>query len=285
MPSVKNTKVLFMGTPLFAAPSLDKLITEGYSIVGVVTQPDKPTGRDKTLTPPPIKQLAGKHRLPVFQFTKLNTEAIQTIVELKPDVIVLVAFGQLLPPALLDIPKFGVINLHPSLLPAYRGPAPIQTAILNGEKRTGLSLMLLDAEMDHGPILAQKTFDILEDDTTESLTNSLACEGAEFLAAVLPQYLRGETKPQTQDHSVATYTRRLTRQDAQINWQDPAEKIYNQVRAYYPWPGAWVYSAGKVVKILKTHLDAGELIIDTVQPEGKQPMSYNDYLNGHQPLV
>lgn len=282
---IKEAKIVFLGTPEFSLPALNKLIDNGYNIVGVITRTDQPVGRKQILTSPPIKQLAEKNNLPVFQFKKFDAEAIAQIKELQPDLMVLVAYGKILPAEFLNIPKFGVLNIHPSLLPKYRGPSPIQSAILNGETKTGISIIKLDAEMDHGPIVAQQEFEIIDDDDYQSLGSALACEGAELLVSTLPAYLAGEIQPTEQDHSAATYTKILSKEDGEIDWKKTPIEIYCQIRAFYPWPGAWTDNTGKRVKILKAHIDPNaELIIDQVQPEGKEPMRYQDYLNGNEPL-
>jgi len=294
-----NIKIVFMGTPQFAVPCLLKLKEADYNLIGVITQPDKPTGRQQKLTPPPVKIEAQKLNLPIYQFNKLDQEAIKKIKELNPDLIIVVAYGKILPAEILALPPHGCLNIHPSLLPHYRGPSPIQTAIFKGEKQTGITIIKLDQKLDHGPIIAQETFDILNDDNAESLSNNLACEGAELLIKILPDYLENKIKSQPQDDSQATFTKIITQEDAKINWRETPPEIDCQIRAFYPSPGAWTNitgppaealssrraQVGKKVKILKAHLEEGELVIDQVQPESKKAMSYNDYLQGNEPLV
>jgi len=198
----------------------------------------------------------------------------------------LVAYGKILPKKILDIPPHGVINLHPSLLPQYRGPTPIQEAILDGQNQTGVSIIKLDEKTDHGPIIAQKKLEILEDDNNESLSNSLACEGADFLIKVLPDYLQSKLTPKEQSDKFASYTKLISPQDTKINWKKSPLEIYHQIRAYSPRPGAWTDITGKRVKILKASLNEnGELEIDEVQPPGKKKMPYSEYLKGNEPLV
>jgi methionyl-tRNA formyltransferase len=280
----EEIKILFFGTPKFSLPALTQLKENDFNIIGVVTQPDKPAGRKKILTPPPIKLLAEKLQLPVYQWEKNDKEVLEKINKIKPDLIVVVAYGKILPKELVNLPPYGCLNLHPSLLPKYRGPSPIQTAILNGETKTGVTIIKLDQETDHGPIVAQKEFDILEDDDYESLSNSLACEGAEVLVKIIPNYIAGEIKPKEQNHAQATESKIIEKNDGEINWQKNPAEIDQQIRAYHPWPGAWTEATGKRVKILKAHLENGELFLDWVQPEGKEPMRYDDFLNGNEPL-
>ncbi|MEK7139088.1 MAG: methionyl-tRNA formyltransferase [Patescibacteria group bacterium] len=279
--------ILLFGSPDFAGPTLEKLTADQrFNLLGVVTQPDQPAGRHQTLTPPPLKTAALKLDLPVYQFPSLKKdEAVAVIRQLAPDVIVVVAYGKIIPQTVLDIPRHGCLNIHPSLLPKYRGASPIQAVLVNGDATTGVTIMQLDAEMDHGPILAQRAVDILADDTAESLRYSLSCEGAALLLNVLPDYLTGQITPQEQDHAAATFTKLLTSADAKIDWSKSAATIDGHIRAYTPWPGAWTDATGQRVKILKAHLEGDDLIIQRVQAEGKQAMDYGEYLKGHQPLL
>lgn len=279
-----ETKIVFMGTPEFAVPVLLHLAKNGYNLVGVITQPDRPSGRQMINTPPPIKLEAEKLNLPIYQFAKLDAAAIAKIAKLEPDLIIVAAYGNFLPKKLLELPKHGCLNLHPSLLPKYRGASPVATAILNGETKTGVSIILLDEEMDHGPIVAQTETEILEDDDGASLLYSLACEGADLLIKILPDHLAGKIMPQAQDDNEATLTKMFDKADGEIDWQKPPREINSKVRALYPWPGAWTDITGKRVKILKTHLEGEELFIDFVKPEGKEKMRYDEYLNGNEPL-
>lgn len=282
----QQTKVLFFGTPEFAVPTLERLAADPtWQIVGVVTQPDKPAGRSQQLTAPAVKVAASKLGLPVYQFPTLKDESAQkTMAALGAAVAVVVAYGKIIPQSVLDSVPHGFVNIHPSLLPKYRGASPIQSAMLAGELTTGVTVMVLDAEMDHGPILAQRTVDILDDDTAASLHHSLACEGADVLLSVLPDYLAGKLTPQPQDHAAATVTTLLEKDDGKIDWRSPAEYIDRHIRAMTPWPGAWTDITGKRVKVLKAHLVEQQLHVDVVQPEGKQPMDYGTYLRGNLPL-
>lgn len=255
---------IFFGTPKFAVIILEALIKAGYTPALIVTAPDKPKGRGHTLTPPPVKILAKKHDIPVLQPATLKSNEItNAIAALQPDLFVVAAYGKIIPNVVLAIPKKGGINVHPSLLPTYRGPSPIQAAILNGDDVTGVTIMLMDEEMDHGPILAQKTLSLrgatpqprgsdaaiqstnngiasLALATTgEELSGKLAHLGAQLLIETIPQWLSNKIKPQPQDHAKATYTRIITKEDGRINWQKSAEKIERMIRAYTPWPSAW----------------------------------------------
>jgi len=281
-----KTRVLFFGTPAFTLPALERLAADTrWQIVGVVTQPDKPAGRKQQLTAPAAKVTAAKLGLPVFQFPTLKDQAaLQTIVSLNADVAVVVAYGKIIPAVILDSIPHGFLNIHPSMLPKYRGSSPIQSAMLAGERTTGVTVMILDAETDHGPILAQREVNILDDDTSESLHYSLACEGADLLLAVLPDYLDGKLKPTPQDHTAATFTEQLEKDDGKIDWRMSAEAIDRHIRAMTPWPGAWTDITGKRVKVLKAHLVDQGLHLDVVQAEGKQPMDYGTYLRGNLPL-
>jgi len=280
---MKNSLV-FIGTSWFAVPILKKLHEEGVAVSLVITQPDRPAGRHQTLTPSPVKTLAEQLGLPVFQPEKLDQAAVSHIAAVNPEIIIVAAYGQLLPDALLALPSHGCLNIHPSLLPKYRGASPIQTAIFNGDTQTGVSIIVLDNNMDHGPIVAQRPVVILDDDTTESLGYGLAGESADLLLTILPDYLAGKLPAQLQDDHQATFTKQLTSADGHVDWQRTAGEIDCQIRAMHPWPGAWTISDGQRVKILKAHLLGGELMIDTVQPAGKPAMRYDDYRRGHPPL-
>ncbi len=284
MATLKDKKILFFGTPVFAVPALEALIKAGAQVVGVVTQPDRPTGRQQVLTSSPIKMAAQKLGLPIYQPDKLTAEVCEQLLALQAQVGVVVAYGGLIPKNLLNNLAHGVLNIHPSLLPKYRGPAPIQTAILNGDAQTGVTIIVLDEQIDHGPIVGQRPIEIIADDDSQSLSYNLACEGADLLINILPDYLSGQLLPQAQTESFATFTKKITTDDGQIDWQRSPFEIDCQVRAFNPEPGAWTSIDGQRVKILKTSLLNNELVIEKVQPAGKSPMFYTDYLRGHRPL-
>lgn len=288
-----NPKIIFIGTGQFAVPILENLIKNKYNIVKVITSPDKPTGRQRQLTASPVKEAALKHKLSLSQPENI-IDLKSEISAAKPDLIILAAYGRIIPKEILDIPRFGCLNLHPSLLPKYRGPSPIQTAILNGDQKTGLTIILMDEKIDHGPIIAQKELEITTDDNSQILEKKLAQLAANFLVEILPDYLQGEIKPKPQDESRASYTKILTKQDGQINWQQSAEQIARQARAFYPWPGTWTEFDGLRVKILKAKavenplvggatLPTGQgfLFLEMVQPAGKKPMTGQEFFRGH----
>jgi len=249
------TKLVFMGSPQFAVPALAALANE-YEIAAVFTQPDKPAGRGKVLTPVPIKTWAQAHGLPVYQprsFRK-EPEAVAALRALNPDLIVVAAYGLILPQSVLDIPPRGCVNIHGSLLPRHRGAAPITSAILAGDAETGITIMLMDAGMDTGPILSMAREPIQPDDTTASLSERMSRLGARLLMATLPKYLNGEIVPQPQPEDGVTYSPKINRADAQLDWTLPAFEIDRRVRAYVPWPVAYTGWNGQMVKVWKVRV-------------------------------
>lgn len=243
-------RIVFMGTPDFALPSLRRLVEDGYDIVGVYTRADQPAGRGRVLTPPPVKTAALELGLPVFQPSSLRQpEALEELASLRPDVIVVCAFGQLLRQPVLDIPPKGVVNVHPSLLPRHRGATPIQTAILAGDEETGVTIMLMDPGMDTGPILRQRSLAISPWDNGGSLDERLSRLAADLLSETLPLWLASEIEPQPQDEAQATYTSLIQKEDAAIDWTRPAVDIWRQVRAFNPWPGAFTTLDGEMLHI------------------------------------
>jgi methionyl-tRNA formyltransferase len=236
-------RIIFMGTAELSCASLEKLCAgRNFSVAAVVTQPDKPKGRELKLTPSPVKILAEKFQLPVLQPLKARDEGfISGLRTLQPDVLVVVAYGQILPQAILDLPKFGCINVHTSLLPKYRGAAPIQRAIADGETETGVTIMKMDAGLDTGPVLSMRRTPILPADDSQVLHDRLAQLGAELLVETIPGYVAGEILPQPQPLQGASYAAKIKKEDGQIDWDDPAEKIFNRLRAFTPWPGAFSF--------------------------------------------
>jgi methionyl-tRNA formyltransferase len=301
------TKILFMGTPQFAVPALAKLI-EAYDVVAVVTQPDAPAGRGKQLAQSPIKQLALSAGLPVLQPETLKPpDVVAQLRAFAPDCIVVAAFGQILRKPVLEMPRFGCINVHGSLLPRWRGASPVSAAIAAGDAVTGITLMQMDVGLDSGPMLSQREEPIRPDDTAGSLMERLAHIGADLLIETLPKYLAGELAPQTQDESLVTVCRQLKKEEGAIDWRKPATEIERHVRAMLPWPGAFTNVSGKRLKILSSQLSAfssqlspgtlfihknsvsvqcgeGALELLTVQPEGKKPMPAADFARGQQAL-
>lgn len=244
-------KYIFFGTPEFAVIILKALMDAGYTPTLVVAAPDKPKGRGRALAPPPVKTLAEQYGIPIIQPATLkDAETTQTIAALEPDLFIVAAYGAIIPKILLDIPKKGGLNIHPSLLPKYRGPSPVQAAILHGDETTGVTIILMDEKMDHGPILAQReltpniqcfspTLNVGRCPTAEELSVKLANLGAQLLIETIPKWLAAKIVPQPQDHHKTTYTKLITKEDGRIDWRKSAEEIERMVRAYTPWPSAW----------------------------------------------
>jgi methionyl-tRNA formyltransferase len=302
-----NTKIVFMGSPEFAVPTLQALVGK-FNVVGVVTQPDRPAGRGRKLTPPPIKSLAEEYGLPVIQPPRLRQpDAIEQLHNWKPDVIVVAAFGQILRPQVLDLPPQGCINVHASLLPRWRGAAPIRAAILHGDSQTGITIMRMDAGIDTGPILSQRAIPIEAGDNAETLGEKLARIGADLLIETLPGYLVGQISPTPQEDGLATYAPMLEKADGELDFNRSAIELERQVRAFYPWPGAFTHIwQGELLKILRasvvriSDLDrtlepgrrtvyhslpaigavGGLLVLEEVQPAGKKPMDGGVFLRG-----
>ncbi|TSC77815.1 MAG: methionyl-tRNA formyltransferase [Parcubacteria group bacterium Gr01-1014_29] len=240
----KSPKIIFFGTPQFSVIILQKLIQSGFVPSAVVTAPDKPAGRGQKISRSPVKVLAQSHGIPIFQPEKASDESfLNALNNVKPDVFVIAAYGKILPKKLLDIPLKGTLNVHPSLLPRHRGPSPIQASILTGDKDTGVTLMLTDEKMDHGPIISNCKFQIANRDeiTYRELHDKLANLGGELLVETLPKWIAGEIKPLPQNHEQATYTKLLTKEDGHIDWSKSAEEIDRRVRALNPWPGTWSF--------------------------------------------
>jgi methionyl-tRNA formyltransferase len=249
-----DLRVVFMGTAELACASLEALCrAPGGKVVAVVTQPDKPKGRDLKLLPTPVKVVAMEHGLPVHQPVKARApEFVDQLRQLAPDLIVVVAYGQILPQAILDIPKFGCLNVHTSLLPKYRGAAPIQWAIFNGDDETGVTIMRMDAGLDTGDMIAETRTSIADTDNAQTLHDRLAKLGAELLVRTIPEYVAGRITARPQPPEGASYARKIAKDDGRIDWSKPAREIWNLVRAFTPWPGAFTYLPGEgATKILK----------------------------------
>jgi methionyl-tRNA formyltransferase len=295
-------RVVFMGSPEFAVPSLKRL-AEIARLVGVVTQPDRPAGRGRVMTPPPIKILAEQMGIPVIQPEKLrNSESFERLKAWQPDLIAVTAFGQILRQNVLDLPRFGCINVHASLLPRWRGAAPIQASILHGDTQTGVTIMKLDAGMDTGPILAQRVEEILPEDTSGSLAERLAMIGADLLVETLPRYIDGKIQPIPQDDGLATQSPMIRKEEGLLNFEQPAELLARQIRAFQPWPGTFFHWMDGMLKVQKAHTmdglgkkagqklvvdgfpaiacSSGILVLDMVQPPGKKPMPGDIFLRG-----
>lgn len=245
-------KIVFAGTPEFAVPYLSGFIENpDFLVVGVVTQPDKPSGRKQELAASPIKALAQTQGWPIFQPEKMRGDAdfFTALSGLRADLLVVVAYGQIIPNSVLSIFPRGAINVHPSLLPKYRGASPIQSALLNGEKETGITIMLMDDKMDHGPILAQEKYSLTGDETNESLHFSLAKSGVPLLLSTIKSYLSGEIRPRIQDDFQATFCRTISKEDGHIDWSASAQEIKRRIHAFYPWPATWTTLEDKRLKI------------------------------------
>ncbi|NIQ95992.1 MAG: methionyl-tRNA formyltransferase [Desulfuromonadales bacterium] len=248
-----------MGTPAFALDTLKGLIDSGVDLCAVYTQPDRPKGRGRSLTPPPVKVLAEEHGIAVFQPAKLRApEAVEQLRSLEPDLIVVVAYGQILPKSVLEIPECGCINVHASLLPRYRGAAPINKAIIDGEEATGITTMLMDEGLDTGDMLVKKTLPIGPEETAGELHDRLALLGRETMEETLARLCAGTLKPQPQDDSQSSYAPMLKKEDGRIAWTRSAEEIHNQVRGLDPWPGAYTRLDGDVLKLFATSPQEGD---------------------------
>ncbi len=297
-------RIVFMGTPDYAAVTLQKLIDEKYDIAAVFAQPDKPVGRKQILTPPETKVLAQKYDIPVYQPKTLRDgEAYKVLKELNPDAIVVVAYGKILPKEILDLPKYGCINGHASLLPKLRGASPIQWAIVTGEKVTGVTTMLMDEGMDTGDILETAVIDIGDEETAEELFDRLSVISADLMISTLKKAQNNELSPKKQNHADATYAPIIKKEMAHLDFNKTADEICNAVRGFYSWPCAYCFINGKRIKVIKAkkaNLTAQEcgVVIDsnnklvisckggsveliTVQPEGAKIMSASQMLNGH----
>lgn len=295
-------KIIFMGTPDFAVSSLKALIASEHEVCAVFTQPDKPRGRKMIMTPPDVKVCAIENNIPVFQPNTLRDgKALEIIKEYNPDVIVVAAYGKILPKEIIDYPKYGCVNIHGSILPKYRGAAPIQWAVINGEKETGITTMLMNEGLDTGDILMIEKTEISVDDTTSSVFERLACIGADLILKTLDKLQKGELTPQPQDDSLATYASMLDKNISNIDWNKSAFEVHNLIRGLYEWPIAHTFFNGKKMKIYKSSLSKlsgkagtvlsldpltvacgdGSVEIFELQLEGKKRMDYKSFLLGH----
>lgn len=305
-------KIVFMGTPAFAVPSLEALLQEGYQVVGVVTQPDRPQGRKKVLTPTPVKEAALKHGLHVLQPQRMRApEAVAELAALQPDLIVTAAYGQILPKAVLDLPKYGCLNVHGSLLPKYRGGAPIQRAIINGEKETGITLMYMAEGLDTGDMIAKSVVPIEDEDTSGTIFEKLSEAGARLLIQQLPLILAGTADRIPQNDEESTYAPNLSRDDERIDWSATSREIFNRVRGLVPFSGGFTTWDGEVFKVwavarpeegqhttsngqayapgtvldlspagIKVQTGDGAVLLTRVQPAGKKAMDAAEFIRG-----
>ena len=298
-------RLLFMGTPGFAVPTLRRLLSSRHRVSGVFTQPDRPAGRGRKLAAGPVKQLALHRRLPVYQPERLAPEEWKPLVETTADALVVVAYGKILPRWLFTLPPFGAINVHASLLPRYRGAAPIPWAIVRGETRTGVTTMRIDRGMDTGDLLLQSAVEIGAQETSVQLGERLAVLGAELLAETLDRLEAGLVRPRPQDPQLASYAPMLKKSDGEIDWSQSSRQIFNRVRAFNPWPGAFTRRSGSLLRILKAQpvfpsaqkevagslwrwdskralvaCGEGWLELLEVQPENHRSLAASDFLNG-----
>lgn len=296
-------KIVFMGTPEFALPSLKRLLS-GHEVLAVVTQPDRPAGRKRAMRQSPVKQMAQSADIPVFQPRRLRDQAaIETLMRFDAELFVVVAFGQILPQEVLDLPRHGTLNVHASLLPRWRGAAPIQAAIRAGDMISGITIMLLDAGLDTGPILTQRTVQLSTDETGQSLHDRLSKLGADLLLETLPRYISGEISPKAQDDKLATYAPQIDKGEGEIDWSLPAVEVDQMVRAFTPWPGTQTSWDGKELKVISGRAGAGEaapgMVVESggaiaigtggglylpkvLQIAGKKPLPIADFVNGYQ---
>ena len=245
-----NLRIVFLGTSDFALPALQRLVEDDYEVVGIYTQPDRPAGRGRHEKSSPVKDMALQHGLLVFQPPRMSApEVAEELKALRPEVMIAAAYGQILRQPVLDLPPLGVLNIHPSLLPRYRGASPVASAILAGDHETGATIMRMVLALDEGPILSQRRVAIDPHDTTGTLTERLAREGADLLMETLPAYVGGSLQPQPQDPSLATYVSTVKKEDGLIDWALPAVQIWRRVRAYNPWPGAFTQLAAVVLRV------------------------------------
>ena len=301
-------KTVFMGTPDFAVPPLHALIEAGYEVAAVVTQPDKPKGRGKTLLPTPVKEEALMHEIPVYQPQRVrkNPEFLETLKEIDPDIIIVAAFGQIIPKEILELPKFGCINIHASLLPKYRGAAPIQQAVIDGEKESGVTIMQMGEGLDTGDMISKIIIPLAQDETGGSLFGKLAQAGAELLIKTLPSIEQGTAEREKQpEESPTPYAAMITKQMGLMNFSKPAEELERLVRGMNPWPSAYTFINGKTLKVWKCKVsgeqtdaipgtvfltdkegihvacEKGTLILTEVRLEGKKRMDTEAFLRGY----
>lgn len=300
-------RIVFMGTPDFAVPCLRNLIENEYNVVAVVTQPDRPRGRKKELAAPPVKEAALSLGIPVYQPEKLRENGVEEILALQPDLIVTAAYGQILPKEIIRYPKYGCINVHASLLPKYRGGAPIHKSIIDGEKETGVTIMYMVEKLDAGDMLSQVRVPIEEKDHVGTMHDKLSAAGAQLLLETIPRLVAGEITPIPQDESQVTFAWNIKREDEALQWNHSARQLFNQIRGLCPWPVAYTRLQGQVMKVWKSMVleetssnqqepgtilalspagidvqtGQGILRLLEIQPAGKKAMKVSDYVRGN----
>lgn len=312
MTNTEPLKIIFFGTPKFGRIILEKLIEANYKPILVVTAPDKPAGRKQELIPSPVKQLAEACKISALQPERFDQHTIRDVQSINPDLIIVAAYGQIIPKKILEIPKYGTLNVHPSLLPRWRGPSPIQYAIRNGDNETGITIMLMDEKIDHGPIVANAKCQMPDARwTTDELSKELAELGAQLLTETIPQWVTGEITPKEQDHKNATYSKILTKEDGHIDWSKSAEEIERQIRAFTHWPGSFTFWNDHRIEIAKGYplplssaeklipgqifsrkkgeiaiqTGRGVFIVEKLQIAGKNEMTAQQFLNGYSEII
>lgn len=279
---INNEPIIFAGTPKISIIFIEKLLTY-YNLQAVITKPDSISGRNKHLTLSPIKKYSITKNIKVFTPTKLNNfQFISEINKINPSIIIVANYSLKIPSELLSIPSKGILCFHPSLLPKYRGPSPIQSAILNNETITGFTFFLMDEQFDHGTIIYQKKLKIVKSDNNQTLTEKLFNDGAQTLTTILDSYLKGKIKSHEQNHQQASYTKYYTRKDGYFDFSETAEKIFTKYKAFYPWPGIWTYYNNKRLKITNMNQKNEKTTILKVQLEGKRETTLKEFVNGHQ---
>ncbi|MDD5311725.1 MAG: methionyl-tRNA formyltransferase [Dehalococcoidia bacterium] len=306
-------KAVFMGSSAFALPALAALVSDQYDVIAVYTQPDKKAGRGQHIMSCPVKQYAVTKGLTVIQPENFRDhDAVAKFEALKPDIVIIAAYGQILPEAILAVPVYKCINIHPSLLPRYRGPSPIAEAIKNGDAVTGVTIMLVEKKVDSGPILAQRQITIKEEDTTDILSEKLAELGAQLLIETIPRWVSGNIIPLAQGECNASYTKMALREDGELDWKLPAIQLWRNVKAYHPWPGCfttWKDRRLKITKVIPLPAQNGGTVgevstlsrtepasiavrtgdgllgIICVQPEGKREMTAEEFIAGHHDFI
>lgn len=312
--TVPQIRIVFMGTPRFASRILGELLDAGYHVVAVYTRPDRPVGRDQSVSATPVKTLALEHAIPVEQPERLDQAAVEQLKSHKPDLIVVAAYGRILPPAVLALPGFGCLNVHASLLPRWRGASPVQNAILAGDQESGVTLMQMEEGLDTGPVVARRAVPLSAAETTETLLDRLSLVGSELLLETLPRYVARTIEAAPQDESQATLCQIIERADGQVFWNEEAEAIERKARAFTPWPGVFCFfsqdGARKRLKLLTVSCQrvqpenphrlgevfelgekvgvqcgSGVLFLEQVQPEGKTPMEIREFVRGYPAFV
>ncbi len=268
----KKAKFAFFGGEPLSVPVLNKLYQSGFIPALIISNPDKPQGRNLQITPPPVAIWAKEHNIPLLQPEKLNKEEIRGSF----DFFIVVSYGKIIPKEILDLPKLGTMNIHPSLLPLYRGPAPIVSAILNGDQETGATIIKIDKEMDHGPILAQEKIILSGNEFIQNLEKTLAELGGKLLVKTIPEFITGTVKIKEQDHSRATYVKKIVKADGEIDLEDEPIKNWGKFRAYATWPRTFFFKDGKRIIITKARLENNKFIIEKIIPEGSKEMDYKN---------